>query len=56
LDFLPKGKTYHITIFEDGLNADHQAMDYNVRQQEVKHGDIVHVKMARNGGVAARIE
>jgi hypothetical protein len=31
-------------------------MDYNIRQQEVKHGDIVHVKMARNGGVAARIE
>jgi hypothetical protein len=31
-------------------------MDYNVRQQKVKHGDIVHVKMARNGGVAARIE
>jgi alpha-glucosidase len=56
LDFLPKGKTYRLTLFEDGLNANVQAMDYSIRQQEVKHGDIVHVKMARNGGVAARIE
>jgi alpha-glucosidase len=55
LDFLPKRKTYRLSLFEDGLTADQQAMDYNVRQQEVKHGDIVHVKMACSGGMAVRI-
>jgi alpha-glucosidase len=55
-DFLPPGKTYRLTVFEDGLNAGRQAMDYNIRRQEVKRGDILPVKMARNGGIAARIE
>ena len=53
LDFLPQGKTFRLTSFEDGLNAEHQAMDYDIRQQDVKHGDTLHVKMARNGGWAA---
>ena len=28
LDFLQEGKNYLMTSFEDGINADHQAMDY----------------------------
>ncbi|MDR0560063.1 MAG: glycoside hydrolase family 97 protein [Prevotellaceae bacterium] len=56
LDFLPQGKTLRMTAFEDGQNADRQAMDYNVRQQDVKHNDILHVQLARNGGFAAVIE
>jgi alpha-glucosidase len=56
LDFLPQGKTFRLTLFEDGLNADRQAMDYDVRHREVKHGDVLHIKMVRNGGIAARIE
>ncbi|MDR3260537.1 MAG: glycoside hydrolase family 97 protein [Tannerella sp.] len=56
LDFLPQGKTFRITAFEDGPNADRQAMDYNIRTQNVKNGDILHIQLARNGGFAAIIE
>jgi alpha-glucosidase len=56
LDFLAQGKTYNLTAFEDGPNADKQAMDYNIRKQNVKQGDRIHVKMVRNGGFAAVIE
>jgi alpha-glucosidase len=54
-DFLPEGKTYLLTSFEDGPNANGQAMDYNIRKQEVKKGDKIHIKMARNGGWAAEL-
>ncbi|MDR0845397.1 MAG: glycoside hydrolase family 97 protein [Tannerella sp.] len=56
LDFLPAGKSFRITTFEDGINADRQAMDYDVRKLSVKQGDKIHVKLARNGGFAAVIE
>jgi alpha-glucosidase len=56
LDFLAQGKTYNLSAFEDGPNADKQAMDYNIRKQTVKQGDKIHVKMVRNGGFAAIIE
>jgi alpha-glucosidase len=56
LDFLPQGKTFRLTSFEDGVNAGRQAMDYNVRKQDVKQGDTIHISMARNGGWAAIIE
>jgi alpha-glucosidase len=55
-DFLPQGKTFKMTAFVDGLNADRQAMDYNIRKQDVKRGDKIHVKLVRNGGFAAIIE
>jgi alpha-glucosidase len=55
LDFLPQGKTFRLTSFDDGINAGYQAMDYDIRQQDVKHGDTVHVKMVRNGGWAAML-
>jgi alpha-glucosidase len=56
LDFLPQGKTYRLTAFEDGPNADPQAMDYTIRKQEVKKGDPLHINMVRNGGWAAILE
>jgi alpha-glucosidase len=56
LHFLPAGKTFRMTAFEDGPNADRQAMDYDVRKQTVKQGDKIHIKLARNGGFAAVIE
>jgi alpha-glucosidase len=56
LDFLTQGKSYNMTVFEDGTDADRQAMDYRIRQQQVKQGDKIHVKLARNGGFAARID
>lgn len=56
LDFLPEGKACKITSFEDGINANRQAMDYRKKGQTLKKGDILHVRMARNGGFAAVIE
>jgi alpha-glucosidase len=56
LDFLPEGKTFRMTSFEDGPNAGRQAMDYTVRTREVKRGDRIHVRLVRNGGLAAVIE
>jgi alpha-glucosidase len=56
LDFLPPGKTYRIVSFEDGPNANGQAMDYNVRTANVTSGDRLDIRMVRNGGWAAVIE
>jgi alpha-glucosidase len=52
-DFLPTGKTYTMTYFEDGINAGRQAMDYRRKTKEVKSGDTLTLKMVRNGGFAA---
>ena len=52
-DFLPKGKTYTMTYFEDGINAGHQAMDYRKKTKQVKEGDTMSITMVRNGGWAA---
>ena len=38
-DFLPEGKQYKMTLFEDGINAGHQAMDYRKKEITVKRGD-----------------
>lgn len=56
LDFLPEGKNFKMTAFKDGLNADRQAMDYDIQRQNVKRGDKIHIKLARNGGFAAILE
>jgi alpha-glucosidase len=56
VDFLPAGKTFNMIAFEDGPNANRQAMDYNIRKQTIKNGDTIHIKLARNGGFAATIE
>jgi alpha-glucosidase len=56
LNFLNAGKSYKMTSFEDGINAGRQAMDYRKVESQVKSGDKIQVKMARNGGFAAIIE
>lgn len=56
LDFLEIGRKYKMTVIEDGPNAGRQAMDYRRREADVKKGDKVNIKMARNGGWAAVIE
>ena len=53
LDFLPEGSTWKMVSYEDGVNANKQAMHYMKREQEVKKGQTIRVKMARNGGFAA---
>jgi alpha-glucosidase len=56
LNFLNQDKTFNMTAFEDGLNAEKQAMDYSIRKQQVKRGDKIHIRMVRNGGWAAKLE
>lgn len=56
LDFLKKDRTFQMTSFEDGINAGRQAMDYRCKSSQVKNGDVLTVKMVRNGGFAAVIE
>lgn len=56
LDFLTDGKTYRMTSYEDGVNANRQAMHYVKNVTTVKKGQTIKVKMARNGGFAAVIE
>ncbi len=56
LDFLKDGKNYRMTSFEDGVNANRQAMDYRKKERDFKKGDKVTVRLARNGGFAAVIE
>lgn len=56
LDFLPGDKTYQMTSFEDGVNANRQAMHYVRNVKNVKKEQTIKVRMARNGGFAAVIE
>lgn len=56
LDFLENGKIYRMTSFEDGINANRQAMDYRKKESTLKKGDQIVVRLARNGGFAAVIE
>ena len=56
LDFLPAGRTFTMTSFEDGVNADLQATDYRKQVRKVDASTVVKVEMVRNGGWAAVIE
>ena len=56
LDFLPSGRTFKMKAFVDGVNADYQAMHYNVVEKTVTSETEIDIKMARNGGFAASFE
>lgn len=56
LDFLDAGKTYRITSYEDGVNANRQAMHYIKKEGQVKKGQTIQIRMVCNGGFAAVIE
>ena len=56
LDFLPSGRQYRMTSFEDGVNADLQAMDYRRRVRQVDASSSIEIRMTRNGGWAAVLE
>lgn len=53
LDFLSSGKTYQMTAFQDGPNANKIAMDYNKKESQVKQGNKLTIKLAQSGGWAA---
>lgn len=55
LDFLDKNKEYYMTSFEDGINAGTQAMDYKKQDKIVKKGQVIVIKMVKNGGWATKI-
>jgi alpha-glucosidase len=48
--------SYQATIFEDGVNAGHDATDYTRRVITVTAADKLTIKMASGGGWAARFE
>ena len=56
VDFLPPGETKTITIFQDGINADIQAMDYKKWSRSIKYGDTLEINMVAEGGWVATIE
>ncbi len=56
LDFLPKGKQYKMTMFEDGYNAHTVALDYRKKTSEVNSSTVLDIRMVRNGGFTAVIE
>jgi alpha-glucosidase len=53
--FLPPGKNYRITWFEDGVNASKQAMDYRKKNASINAGSSMTVRLAHNGGWTGRI-
>ncbi|MDP4238662.1 MAG: glycoside hydrolase family 97 protein [Bacteroidota bacterium] len=55
-DFLPKGKEFQLTSFEDGINADRQAMDYKKKTLEVNNSTKLTINMERNGGWAGSLK
>ncbi len=58
LDFLDEGATYRAVIYEDGPNADYERNPYEmtIRQINVNKGDTLHLRLARSGGAAIRLE
>jgi alpha-glucosidase len=55
-DFLPSGKQFKMTSFEDGVNAHIMAMDYIRKESRVSNTTTLPIHMARNGGWCASIE
>ena len=55
LGFLSKNKSYEMTSFADGINADRQGMDYRKSIQKVNSTSAIPIKLSRNGGYAAII-
>lgn len=56
LNFLQSDFNYHLTSFCDGPNADYQAMDYQVNEQNVTSNTELIINIVRNGGWTAVIE
>lgn len=56
LSFLPASQSFTLTSFEDGINADRQAMDYKQRESKVNNATQLTIKMVRNGGWAGVIK
>jgi len=55
--FLPKGKKYKATIYEDGKDADFQTnpKSYNIRTVKVNNKSVLKEKLASSGGFAISV-
>ena len=58
LDFLDEGATYRAVVYEDGPEADYERNPYEmtIRQITVTKNDTLHLRLARSGGAAIRIQ
>ena len=54
-DFLEKGKTYHTTLFRDGINANHNAEDYKIETIDVNSDTVLDITMASGGGFLMKL-
>lgn len=56
--FLPKGKTYEATIYEDAPNADYidNPQAYHIYKKKITNKSKIKVKLARSGGYAISIK
>ncbi len=54
LSFLSAGD-YQLAIFQDGINADRYASDYQIKHLIVNKNDNLSIQLAANGGWAARL-
>lgn len=52
--FLPSG-TYHMVLFQDGINADRNGTDYKRVERTITNQDKLKIHLAPGGGWAARI-
>lgn len=55
LDFLADGQRYEAVIFQDGINANHNAEDHKCVKQDVDKRSVLRIKMAEGGGFVAKI-
>lgn len=53
LDFLDNDKDYNMVAYEDGINANRQAMDYRRKESTVNASSTLDITLARSGGFTA---
>ena len=56
LSFLPEGKKYQMTLYQDGKNADRIAIDFKQSKQTVDNSWNQKIHLAKGGGVAVMLE
>ncbi len=54
-DFLPAGYTCQATIVTDGINANHNAEDYQVETKSLTSADKLKIKLASGGGFLLKL-
>ena len=55
LDFLPAGTVYRATIVTDGINANHNAEDYQVETTSLVSGGQIRLQLASGGGFLLKL-